>query len=84
VTVRCEALGVSTQGFYAWRSQPESEQQRRGDALRVEIRAAHAEAKGRHGSPRIAAELQAKGDPTDARKGWVANHPSALPFTSGG
>jgi transposase InsO family protein len=61
VAVMCETLGVSTQGFYAWRSRPKSEQQQRRDALVVEIRAVHAEVKQRYGSPRIAAELQAKG-----------------------
>jgi putative transposase len=61
VTVMCETLGVSTQGFYAWRSRPTSEQQRRRDALIAEIRAAHAEVKERYGSPRITAELRAKG-----------------------
>jgi transposase InsO family protein len=61
VAVMCETLGVSPQGFYAWRERPKSEQQQRRDALLVEIRAVHAEVKGRYGSPRIAAELQAKG-----------------------
>jgi transposase InsO family protein len=61
VTVLCDALGVSPQGFYAWRSRPASDQQRRRDALLVAIAAAHAEAKGRYGSPRIHAELAAKG-----------------------
>jgi putative transposase len=61
VTLMCETLGVSAQGFYAWCSRPKSEQGQRRDALLVEIRAAHAEVKQRYGSPRIAAELQAKG-----------------------
>jgi transposase InsO family protein len=63
VTVLCDTLGVSTQGFYAWRSRPKSERQQRRDALLVEIRAVHAEVKERYGSPRMAAELQAKGVP---------------------
>ena len=63
VTVMCETLGVSPQGFYAWRERPKSEQQRRRDALLVEIRAVHAEVKECYGSPRIAAELQARGVP---------------------
>ena len=61
VTVMCDTLGVSPQGFYAWRSRPKSEQQQRRDALVAEIRAVHAEVKGRYGSPRIAAELLARG-----------------------
>jgi transposase InsO family protein len=63
VTVMCDTLGVSSQGFYAWRSRPKSEQQQRRDALLVEIRAVHAEVKERYGSPRIHAELQANGTP---------------------
>jgi putative transposase len=61
VTVLCETLGVTPQGFYAWRSRPVSAQQQRRDALLVEIRAVHAEVKQRYGSPRLHAELQAHG-----------------------
>ena len=61
VRLMCDTLGVSTAGFYAWRSRPTSEQQQRRDALLVEIRAVHAEVKQRYGSPRIHAELQANG-----------------------
>jgi putative transposase len=53
----CETLGVSSQGFYAWRGRPTSRQQLRRDTLLVEIRDAHAESKQRYGSPRIHAEL---------------------------
>ena len=63
VTLMCDTLGVSPQGFYAWRSRPISAQQLRRDCLLVEIRAVHAEVKERYGSPRIAAELVAKGVP---------------------
>jgi transposase InsO family protein len=63
VRLMCETLDVSTQGFYAWRSRPKSEQEQRRGALLVEIRAVHAEVKERYGSPRIHAELQANGVP---------------------
>jgi len=63
VTVMCQALGVSPQGFYAWRCRPRSEQEQRRDALLAHIQAAHAEVKQRYGSPRIHAELQAQGVP---------------------
>jgi transposase InsO family protein len=63
VTVLCETLGVSAQGFYAWRSRPTSQQQQRRDALLVEIRAVHAQFKERYGSPRIHLELRAQGVP---------------------
>jgi len=61
VRLMCDTLGVSAAGFYAWRDRPESQQQRRRTALLVEINAAHAEAKRRYGSPRIHAELLARG-----------------------
>ena len=61
IRLMCDTLGVSPAGFYAWRSRPTSAQQQRRDALLVEIAAVHAEVKERYGSPRIHAELQARG-----------------------
>jgi transposase InsO family protein len=58
VSVMCETLGVSSQGYYAWQTRPDSPQQLRREALLVEIRAVHAETRQRYGSPRIHAELQ--------------------------
>jgi transposase InsO family protein len=61
VRLLCDALGVSTAGYYAWRDRPASARQQRHDALLVEIRAIHAEFKARYGSPRIHAELVGRG-----------------------
>jgi transposase InsO family protein len=61
VRLLCQTLEVSPAGFYAWRQRPRSAQQQRRDALVVEIRAIHAEVKARYGSPRIHAELAARG-----------------------
>jgi putative transposase len=61
VTLMCQTLAVSPQGFYAWRSRPQSAQQQRRDALLVEMAAIHAEVKQRYGSPRMHVELKAKG-----------------------
>jgi putative transposase len=61
VRLLCQTLEVSTAGFYAWRQRPRSAQQQRRDALVVEIRAIHAKVKARYGSPRIHAELAARG-----------------------
>jgi putative transposase len=61
VRLLCETLAVSTAGYYAWRERPISARQQRRDALVVEIRAIHAEVKARYGSPRIHAELAARG-----------------------
>jgi putative transposase len=61
VRLLCETLEVSPAGYYAWRERPTSARQQRRDALVVEIRAIHAEVKARYGSPRIHAELAARG-----------------------
>ena len=61
VRVLCAALDVSPAGYYAWRDRPASARQQHQDALLVEIRAIHAEFKARYGSPRIHAELEARG-----------------------
>ncbi len=78
VTVLCETLGVSAQGFYAWRARPASAQQQRRDTLLVEIRAVHAEVKQRYGSPRIHAELQAKGVPCSVNTVAQLMHDNAI------
>jgi transposase InsO family protein len=61
VRVLCQALGVSLAGYYAWRERPASARRQRHDALLVEIRAIHADFRARYGSPRIHAELVARG-----------------------
>jgi putative transposase len=61
VRLLCETLEVSPAGYYAWRERPTSAQEQRREALVVEIRAIHAEVKARYGSPRIHAELAARG-----------------------
>ncbi len=61
VRLLCDALGVSPAGYYGWRGRPQSARQQRQDALLVEIRAIHAEFKARYGSPRVHAELAARG-----------------------
>ena len=55
------ALDVSPAGYYAWRDRPASARQQRHDALLVAIRAIHAEFHARYGSPRVHAELAARG-----------------------
>jgi putative transposase len=61
VRLLCDALGVSPAGYYAWRERPASARRQRHDALLVEIRAIHAEFHARYGSPRVHAELAARG-----------------------
>jgi putative transposase len=61
VAVMCDTLSVSTAGYYAWRDRPTSTRQQRQEALTAQIRVVHAEVKARYGSPRIHAELVARG-----------------------
>ena len=63
VTVMCDILQVSTAGYYAWRDRPVSVGQERRDRLIAEIRVIHDTVKARYGSPRIHAELVARGSP---------------------
>jgi transposase InsO family protein len=57
----CRVLGVSRSGYYAWRSREPSTAEVRREELTREITAIHAEVKGRYGSPRVHAELVARG-----------------------
>ena len=57
----CEALEVSASGYYAWAARPDSPAQLRRQELVGAIREIHAEVKGRYGSPRMTAELKARG-----------------------
>jgi transposase InsO family protein len=61
VRLMCAVLRVSAGGYYTWRRRPASARQRRRDALVVELRAVHQEVRGRYGSPRMHAELAARG-----------------------
>jgi len=61
VRLLCETLEVSPAGYYAWRQRPPSAQEQRQDSLLVEIRAIHTEVQARYGSPRMHAELVARG-----------------------
>jgi putative transposase len=61
VRLLCETLEVSPAGYYAWRQRPRSTREQRRDALLVEVRAIHTQFKARYGSPRVHAELVARG-----------------------
>jgi transposase InsO family protein len=63
VRLMCRLLLVSPGGYYGWRGRPRSNRASRRDALVVAIKAVHAEVKARYGSPRIHAELVARGTP---------------------
>lgn len=61
VRLLCATLEVSPAGYYAWRSRPAGPARQRRDGLLAEARAIHQEVKGRYGSPRLHAELVARG-----------------------
>ena len=57
----CEALEVSASGYYAWAARPDSPTAAWRQELVGAIEEVHAEVKQRYGSPRMAAELNARG-----------------------
>src|SRR3954462_4368178 len=57
----CRVLGVAPGGYYGWRGRPGSPRTQRREALVDAIEAVHAEVKARYGSPRMHAELAARG-----------------------
>ena len=61
IILLCEVLGVSRSGFYAWCRRPQSSRERADAQLAVQVAAAHTRSRGTYGSPRVHAELRAKG-----------------------
>lgn len=58
----CRVMNVSASGYYAWRSRPESQRSRENRRLTTLVRAIHAESRQTYGSPRVHAELRARGE----------------------
>ena len=57
----CQALEVSVSGYYAWAARPDSPTDVWRHELVGAIAQVHAQVKGRYGSPRMTAELNARG-----------------------
>ena len=57
----CDALDVSESGYHAWAARSPSPTERRRGALVAAIEVIHADVRGRYGSPRMTAELNARG-----------------------
>ncbi len=57
----CQQLGVSRSGFYAWKQRPEPERNKADRALAEVVTEVHQDSRGRYGSPRVHAELRARG-----------------------
>jgi putative transposase len=64
VRLMCRVLEVSTSGYYAWRSRPESKRGAANRHLLADVRRLHACHHGRYGSPRMHAALRAEGRST--------------------
>jgi putative transposase len=61
LAVLCAALDVSRSGYYAWKGRPASARAKADEQLGVEIVAIHHRSRRTYGSPRIHADLRAKG-----------------------
>ena len=61
ILVLCEVLGVSRSGFHAWQQRPCSPRLRSDAHLATQVAAVHKRSRGTYGSPRVHAELKAKG-----------------------
>ncbi|PTL75332.1 hypothetical protein DAT35_55135 [Vitiosangium sp. GDMCC 1.1324] len=61
VDFMCQQLGVSRSGYYAWKERPESERHKEDRALAEVVTEEHKESRGTYGSPRVHAELRARG-----------------------
>jgi putative transposase len=61
IVTMCKLLGVSSSGYYAWVKRRPSRRSETDAALITEIRAVHGASHGTYGSPRVHAELAAKG-----------------------
>ena len=62
VALMCRVLEVTRSGYYAWCKREPSRRAREEQRLQIEVRAIHRSAHGRYGSPRVHAELQARGE----------------------
>lgn len=61
VAFMCRVLGVARSGYYAWRTCPTSKRAQQDEALVLHVRAAFEASRQRYGSPRVHAELGARG-----------------------
>jgi putative transposase len=59
IATMARVLGVSTAGYYAWRSRRRSARAIADDALLRRVRTIHAFSRGTRGVPRVHAELRA-------------------------
>jgi len=58
IAFMCRHLGISTSGFYAWRTRPESKRTKEDRHLAVLVRESHELSRQNYGSPRIHEDLK--------------------------
>ena len=61
VSSMCRVLGVTKSGFYAWAKRPKPPRAKRDAQLAAEVAAVHKRSRKAYGSPRVHAELKARG-----------------------
>jgi len=61
IVTMCRVLGVSSSGYYAWRSREPSKRSKSYTALTAVIREIHKWSRGTYGVPRMVVELNARG-----------------------
>jgi transposase InsO family protein len=68
VTRLCRTLGVSPSGYYAWRQRPPSARALANQRLVTQMQVIHREVHETYGSPRMHAELVARGLPCNVKR----------------
>jgi putative transposase len=68
IATMARVLGVSTAGYYAWRSRPPSARAVADAGLLRQVRTIHAVSRGTYGAPRVHAELRAEGRPVGKKR----------------
>lgn len=61
LVILCAVLGVSRSGFYAWRRRPKSARAVQDARLAIEVSTSHQRSRRTYGSPRVHADLKARG-----------------------
>lgn len=72
VAVMCDALGVSTSGYYDSLERPPSDRQKRHERIQEAVEQVHAESYGVYGSQKVAQVLQQREDLESACRNTVA------------